>query len=242
MATAKQIINIAAAELGVKEIPSGSNNVKYNTEFYGRPVSGSAYPWCCAFVWWVFRQAGAPELFAGGGKTAWCPYAAAWYEKQGEYYTNPRDFKPGDIIFFNFQGAAMPGHIGIVESVNPDGSVNCLEGNTSVKSQDNGGSVMRRKRSGSVILGAGRPKYEEDTDMGIDISKLTDEQIDALWARIQSRLASKAPAGYAVDSCRKAVKSGLFKDGNGDELLDSPCGVVMRQDMAVVLDRKHLLD
>ena len=28
---------------------------KYNTAFYGREVSGRAYPWCMAFIWWVFR-------------------------------------------------------------------------------------------------------------------------------------------------------------------------------------------
>ena len=59
MMTVQKILDIARKELGVKESPANSNNVKYNTWFYGRAVSGSTYPWCMAFVQWVFAQAGA---------------------------------------------------------------------------------------------------------------------------------------------------------------------------------------
>ena len=34
--TAQDILNIARAELGTKESPANSNNVKYNTEYYGK--------------------------------------------------------------------------------------------------------------------------------------------------------------------------------------------------------------
>lgn len=174
MKTAKQILDIARGELGTKENPAGSNNVKYNTEYYGRDVFGSEYPWCCAFVYWVYKQAGALDLFAGGAKTAWCPYAMHWYENSGVFNSDTSQFKPGDVIFFNFQGGQMAGHIGIVESVDADGNVICIEGNTSIKSDDNGGCVMRRTRTASVILGAGRPNYEsEDEDME-RYAKLTD--------------------------------------------------------------------
>lgn len=57
MATASTIINMASKEIGVKE--TGVNNVKYNTEYYGRAVNGENYPWCAVFAWWVFKQ---PEL------------------------------------------------------------------------------------------------------------------------------------------------------------------------------------
>ncbi len=51
---AAQLIKIAESQIGVKESPSGSNNVKYNTWYYGHAVSGDAWPWCCAFVSWCF--------------------------------------------------------------------------------------------------------------------------------------------------------------------------------------------
>ena len=57
MATASTIIKTASNEIGVKE--TGNNNVKYNTEYYGKAVNGDAYPWCAVFVWWVFKHSGA---------------------------------------------------------------------------------------------------------------------------------------------------------------------------------------
>ncbi len=38
MATVKDILAIARKELGTKESPANSNNVKYNTWFYGHAV------------------------------------------------------------------------------------------------------------------------------------------------------------------------------------------------------------
>ena len=64
--TARKALAIAAAEVGVKESPAGSNNVKYNTWYYGHAVSGSAYPWCMVFMAWVFAAL-AGEIDTGGG-------------------------------------------------------------------------------------------------------------------------------------------------------------------------------
>lgn len=52
--TAARLVQIAAGQVGVKEYPANSNNVKYNTWYYGKVVSGSAYPWCAVFVCWCF--------------------------------------------------------------------------------------------------------------------------------------------------------------------------------------------
>ena len=54
MATAEKILEIARSQIGTRESPANSDNVKYNTAYYGREVSGK-YPWCAVFVWWVFR-------------------------------------------------------------------------------------------------------------------------------------------------------------------------------------------
>ena len=54
--TADMVIATARAEVGIKESPKNSNNVKYNTWFYGHSVKGSAYPWCMAFVCWLFAH------------------------------------------------------------------------------------------------------------------------------------------------------------------------------------------
>ena len=73
MSTANDILEIARSQIGTKESPAKSDNVKYNTAYYGREVSDGKHPWCAVFVWWVFREAGAPELYYGGGETAYCP-------------------------------------------------------------------------------------------------------------------------------------------------------------------------
>lgn len=155
MATANQIIEKAQSFIGIKENPSDSNNVIFNTWYYGRDVYGSAYPWCCTFVSYVFSQCGAIELI--GGKSALCLNTGQWFKNQGRFYvSNPQ---PGDIVFFKYgTNSRWTNHIGIVESVNVNGSINTIEGNTSKTSDDNGGAVMRRVRS-SNIVGYGRPRY-----------------------------------------------------------------------------------
>lgn len=52
--TAARALELASSQVGVKESPANSNNVKYNTWYYGRSVSGSAYPWCMVFISWIF--------------------------------------------------------------------------------------------------------------------------------------------------------------------------------------------
>lgn len=88
MATASTIIKTASNEIGVKE--TGNNNVKYNTEYYGKAVNGDAYPWCAVFVWWVFKHSGASSIFYGGGKTASVYEIWRYYNSLGRVYSSPK--------------------------------------------------------------------------------------------------------------------------------------------------------
>lgn len=54
--TAKMVVATAMSQVGIKEYPKNSNNVKYNTWFYGHPVHGDKYPWCMTFVEWLFAH------------------------------------------------------------------------------------------------------------------------------------------------------------------------------------------
>lgn len=152
---AQKVLEEARRWIGTKETPAGSNNVVFNTDYYGRVVSGSAYPWCCAFVWDVFRMAGLSELFYGGKKTAYCPTVESYYRSIGRFFDYPQ---VGDLALFNWNGGRVAQHIGIVESVDGNNFVS-IEGNTSVTSNDNGGSVMRRQRKVSQCTGFARPNY-----------------------------------------------------------------------------------
>lgn len=152
---AEKIVSKAKSYIGTKESPANSNNVVFNTHYYGKKVSGSAYPWCCAFVWDIFRLCKASELFCGGSKTAYCPDVENYYKKKKKFYGSG---KAGDLCLMDF-GKGRASHIGIVEKKNVDGTYTVIEGNTSLSSNDNGGAVMRRTRGKSVIRGFARPDY-----------------------------------------------------------------------------------
>lgn len=173
MATASDLLAVARGELGIKESPANSNRVKYNTAYYGREVSGSAYPWCAAFVWWCCQQAGVALPI----KTASCSALRTAARSVNMWVTG--GYKPGDIVIYDWDGDGVAEHCGIVESV--DGSVvTAIEGNTSTGNDSDGGEVMRRYRSTSFILGAVRPAYEEEETMDNAPSPAHEEGVE--WA------------------------------------------------------------
>lgn len=154
--TAARILSIARSYIGVVE--TQTNNVVFNTAYYGKEVNGSAYPWCAVFIWYVFREAGASDLYFDGEKTAYCPTLMAWFKRKKRFYASP---KVGDIVFYHFGGGKTATHVGIVSEVTKTG-IKAIEGNTSTVNQNNGGMVMERERSLSNCLGFGRPAYKED--------------------------------------------------------------------------------
>lgn len=154
MTTAKNILTLAAKEIGTKESPAGSNRVKYAAE-YG--MNGQA--WCLMFVWWVFKQAGASPLFFGGKKSAYTPTCANYYKQQGQWHSTP---KVGDMVFF--ANATRICHVGLVEKVISADTIQTIEGNTALDNDANGGMVMRRLRGikGTKswhVAGFARPAY-----------------------------------------------------------------------------------
>lgn len=218
MGTVEQLLTTARREIGVTEYPSGSNKVKYNTWFYGREVSGTSYPWCCAFVCWVFDKAGCGKLLR---KTGGCTTMMNWFKARGEL-VNVREAKAGDLVFYQFDKDAYADHIGIVEQVNKNGVV-AIEGNTSLTSNDNGGAVMRRSRKWSCIMAVARPAYQrlekEGKDMNEkEIGALVDERIakavDKLTPKVYER--TEDVPEYWRREIAALVEAGALKgDGTG---------------------------
>ena len=160
MPTANDVIKVAKLWIGTKEYPPNSNNVRFNTDYYGKEVSGSYYPWCCVFVWDIFRLAKASNLFYDGKRVAYCPYVESWGIKNK--LTVPRisgDY--GDIVLFDWNHDGEADHIGFIESRNKDGSYTTIEGNTAYGNDSNGGEVMRRNRTPETICCIIRPKYDK---------------------------------------------------------------------------------
>lgn len=157
MATVSELLDIARKQIGVKESPPSSNNVRYNTWYYGREVSGSAYPWCAVFAAWVFDQAKVKLPI----RTASCGALMRAAKAAGCWVTG--DYRPGDVVIYDFPGGAKTDHCGIVESV--DGTyISAIEGNTSSASDADGGAVERRARKFSQIVGAVRPSYDKEVE------------------------------------------------------------------------------
>ena len=158
MATARKIIEKAKSYIGTKESPANSNNVIFNTDYYGHPVNGSAYPWCCTFVWDIFRMCGASSLFFDGNKTASCTTVLRWAQQRGLIVNQGQ---PGDLILFDWDYSGDADHIGFVEEYQGNGVYTTIEGNTAIGNDSNGGEVMRRTRN-TCIRAFVRPKYEVD--------------------------------------------------------------------------------
>ena len=157
MATTSELLDIARRQIGTRESPPNSNNVRYNTWYYGREVSGAAYPWCMVFVQWVFDQAGVKLPV----RTASCGALMRSAQSAGQWVTG--DYRPGDVVIYDDPGGAATDHCGIVESV--DGSyISAIEGNTSSTSDADGGAVERRARKFSQIVGAVRPSYDKEVE------------------------------------------------------------------------------
>jgi hypothetical protein len=192
--TAQDLLHKAQAEIGVCEFPSNSNNVKYNTWFYGKQVKGAAYPWCCAFVSWLFKE--NPALCK---KSASCVDLLSWFEKKGQIVKTP---KAGDIVFFKYStNARRTNHVGIVESVSGR-TINTIEGNTSVTSNDNGGKVMRRRRTGNIVAYA-RPAYSPEIKKSNE--EIAHEVIAGEWGNGEERKRRLEAAGYNYETIRKIV-------------------------------------
>ena len=172
MATVSELLELARRQIGVKECPPNSNNVRYNTWYYGREVSGAAYPWCMVFVQWVFAQAGVklPVRTASCGALMRAAKAAGCWVTKG--------YQPGDVVIYDFPGGAATDHCGIVESV--DGTyISAIEGNTSSASDADGGTVERRARKFAQIVGAVRPSYDKEVE---EVRYNTVEECPS-WAR-----------------------------------------------------------
>lgn len=152
MATARDVIELAKSYIGTHENPMGSNNVVFNTDYYSRPVYGESYPWCCTYVWDIFRMAGASELFYYGQRTAYCPTVGSWARNEGMVVPYG-EAQYGDLILFDWDGDGVADHIGFVLGLNGDGSIQTVEGNTSDADHSNGGWVLERTRYiGSVFM------------------------------------------------------------------------------------------
>ena len=104
----------------------GSNCNYYSYSLGGGSLCSNGWraeEWCADFARWVWGQAGANTagLTAGAISFEW--------SRGGWHSGNLSGIQAGDVIGWNFGGSTSDDHVSLVVGINPDGSVDTLDGN-----------------------------------------------------------------------------------------------------------------
>jgi hypothetical protein len=140
----KKTVEVAITQLGVQEIPKGSN-AGPEVEIYLKSVGlKKGYSWCMAFIYWCTQQASVKTAIKNplkktGGVLDQYNSSSALVNKTPQ---------PGDIFIMDL-GKGL-GHTGIVEKVGND-LIYTIEGNTNNEGSREGYEVCRRQRKTKTI-------------------------------------------------------------------------------------------
>ncbi len=118
------IVSLVQKEVGVAEQPPGSNDAPRIAQYRQATAGSGVGPWCAYFTSWAAREAGVPlgDQGQGFGRV---DDVYAWAQRAGKAIpAGSGQPQPGDLIVWDE-------HIGVVESVLPDGRVQTIEGNSS---------------------------------------------------------------------------------------------------------------
>lgn len=202
---AKTLLLDAASHLGKM---NGRPNAA--TRWYAS-THGSEYEdaeWCDMFVSWVGMRCEASGII---GQFALCKAHADWFKKRGLFDHKP---KKGSLVFYDWDRDGWPDHIGFVETVHADGSIDAIEGNTS-------DACKRKRRYPSNFFGFGHPTYDDPDPDPVVVPPKVEKFVETLRfgdrgpyvEKVQARLEFK---GYPLkkwgvdgdfgDETRSAVK------------------------------------
>jgi hypothetical protein len=134
------VLSAVQREVGVAEQPPGSNDSPRIAASRRATAGSGVGPGCAYFTSWAAREAGMP-LGENGQGFGSVDALYAWAQRAGRAVPNGPGVvpRPGDLIVWDE-------HIGVVESVQPDGSIATVEGNSSDR-------VSRRVHPASSALG-----------------------------------------------------------------------------------------
>jgi hypothetical protein len=150
------LLIIARSEIGIKEIPPGSNRGPRVEEYLKSVHLGPGYAWCAAFVYWCYKKAcmglnlANPLLATGSCLNHWNKTTGKRITS-GEVALNPALIGPGDI--FIIRRNEWQGHTGIVTAI--DGAyIKTIEGNAnSFHSAEGDGVVELKRKIDSINVG-----------------------------------------------------------------------------------------
>jgi hypothetical protein len=169
MSQRDEFVEVALKEVGTIEGP------KDNETKYGAFTKANFLPWCGSFVMWCANQVTLKIPNCVSTQAG----AKAFLDKGQWQAAEEATPLPGDIVFFDFPGDGIDriSHVGIVVKDNGNGTITCVEGNTSPDKkgdQRNGGECCLKvraykKKNGSklvkskpvAVVGFGKPKFKE---------------------------------------------------------------------------------
>jgi hypothetical protein len=122
----QRALQAAEGEIGQTEQPPGSNDSPRIAEYRTATTGSGVGPWCAYFVSWASKQAGTPLGEAGQGFGS-VSALSSWAQRTGRWTPEAAGVKPqpGDLIVWGGE------HVGMVESVDSDGRIHTVEGNSS---------------------------------------------------------------------------------------------------------------
>lgn len=145
-------LGMAVTQLGVMEVPAGSNTgPQVNRYLASVDLHPGAY-WCMAFVYWCFSQAsqtgGASNPFPKTGHclTAWNKVKAKSPQRiitRAQAIADPTLVKPGQVFIHDYGGGH--GHTGFVRQ-SFGGPLRTVEGNSNSNGSSNGIGVFELNR------------------------------------------------------------------------------------------------
>jgi LysM repeat protein len=101
-----------------------------------------------------------------------------WFKNRGQWGHTPR---VGAVVFFDWNADGEADHVGLVETVNADGSIGTIEGNSTNPAGGRYG-VFRHTERAPYILGYGYPAYDSQGNPGVGNPKTyTIKKGDTLW-------------------------------------------------------------
>lgn len=148
MATANDVLNLARSQLGVHEVPMGSNRGTPYHAWYGAYSQG--WQWCAIFQCWLFSHID-PNLIHGIHSAYSGDYLTVG-KRHGEEIKAP---VPGAIAIMDYNADYFTDHIGIVESVSGNNML-LIEGN-----HNNRVERVNRQINSSTRFWYIYPKYQD---------------------------------------------------------------------------------
>lgn len=145
-ASAQEVLSWEAGQIGYEDNDGDRYWAIVPHHWYGAA-------WCAAFQQAANMKCDLPWIPGN----YYCPSIEAYAKQSGDWYTNPHEAEPGDLVLYDFGYYGESVHIGRLERVLSSGAlIQDIEGNTSsgnAGSQNNGRGVWRRVRGIGMVRG-----------------------------------------------------------------------------------------